>query len=170
MPLAKTGTCPNCDYEKMYCICNNQKSRNYNTGKRNTSGDLVRPPYQNYSEQDDYSRHQHYDPNAYDRKFMAEFYPVDGEPVDIYISRTNLISTKIIESSIHKHLYGGKKVWPCHTTTRYCPVCILAQQVEQCRNIIISLAEHMDMSTFHINIVPSQDDSPPLLTIIPNTS
>ncbi len=152
MPLAKTGTCEVCDYEKMYCICNNNKLRNYNTGKRNTSGELVRPPYQNYSEQDDYSRHQHYAPNDMERKFMQEFFPIDKESLTNYIARTNLSSQKIIESSVHKHLYGGKKVWPCHTTSRYCPICILAQQVEQLRQLIIAISEKTDLSKMTLKV------------------
>ncbi len=152
MPLAKTGTCDHCNYEKMFCVCNNNKLRNYNTGKRNTTGDLVRPPYQNYSEQDDYTRRQHYQSNDMERKFMQEFFPINGEPLTNYISRTNLSSEKIIESSVHKHLYGGKKVWPCHTTSRYCPICILAQQVEQLRQIITTLAETQDLSNLTLTV------------------
>ncbi len=163
--LAKTGTCAVCDYEKMYCICDNAKLRNYQTGARNTSGDLVRPPYQNYSEQDDYSRRQHYDPNSYERKFMEEFFPIQDELISTYISRTNLASQKIVESSIHKHLYGGKKVWPCHTTSRYCPVCILAQQVEQNRKLIIALSEHMDMSKLYLNVTQTDHPDRPNLSI-----
>ncbi len=171
MPLAKTGTCPNCDYEKMFCICNNNKIRNHNTGKRNTSGDLVRPPYQNYSEQEDYARHQHYDPSSYERKFMQEFFPIDTEQLTTYISRTNIQSEKIIESSVHKHLYGGKKAWPCHTTTRYCPVCILAQQVEQLRQIIISLSEVQDLSLLILQVTTSNHpDYPNVSVISPNNS
>ncbi len=165
MPLAKTGTCSICDYEKMFCICHNQKIRNNNTGKRNTSGDLVRPPYQNYSEQEDYARHQHYDPNSYERKFMQEFFPIDLEPVSIYIARTNVQSEKIIQSSVSKHLYGGKKVWPCHTTSRYCPICILAQQVEQLRQIIISLSETQDMSLLILKVSTSDHPDYPNVTI-----
>ncbi len=170
MPLAKTGTCPNCDFEKVYCICDNTRIRNHNTGKRNTSGDLVRPPYQNYSEQEDYARHQHYDPNQYERKFMQEFFPIDREPLSIYISRTNLSSKKIIESSVHKHLYGGKKVWPCHTTSRYCPICILAQQVEQLRQIIIALSETQDISVLNLKVTNSDHPDYPNITITRQSS
>jgi len=155
MPLAKTGTCEHCNYEKMFCICNNNKLRNYNTGKRNTSGDLVRPPYQNYQEQDDYSRHQHYQANDMERKFMQEFFPIDKENLTNYISRTNLAAEKCIESSIYKHLYGGKKPWPSHTTSRYCPICILAQQVEQLRQLIISISENHDLSQDKLTITPN---------------
>ncbi len=165
MPLAKTGTCPNCDFEKMHCICDNQRQRNHNTGKRNTTGDLVRPDYQNYSQQDDYTRRQHYDPNSYERKFMEEFFPIDQEVVSTYIARTNMASNKIIESSIHKHLYGGAKVWPCHTTSRYCPVCILAQQVEQLRQLIIALSETQDMSKIQLNVQQSDSRTSPTITI-----
>ncbi len=136
----------------MFCICDNAKQRMHQTGKRNTSGELERPPYLNYQADDDYSRHQHYDPNSYERKFMEEFYPIEQEQVSTYISRTNLASTKIVQSSVYKHLYGGKKVWPCHTTTRYCPVCILAQQVEILRKIIIALSDTQDMSKLSIKV------------------
>jgi len=167
MPLAKTGTCDNCGYEKMFCICNNSRTRSSNTGKRNTSGDLVRPPYQNYQDQDDYSRHQHYDPSSTERKYMQEFYPIDKEPVSTYISRTNTASQKVIESSIYKHLYGGKKVWPCHTTTRYCPVCILAQQVEALRQIVIALSTTQDMSKLLLKVELTTDQDTINLSIYP---
>ncbi len=165
MPLAKTGTCDSCGYEKMFCICDNAKQRMHQTGARNTSGDIVRQPYLNYQAEDDYSRHQHYDPNSYERKFMEEFYPVEAEELTTYISRTNIASTKIVQSSVYKHLYGGKKVWPCHTTTRYCPVCILAQQVEIRRKIIISLKDTQDMSTLRLHIT-SETVGVPEITII----
>ncbi len=152
MPLAKTGTCEVFDYEKVNCICHNQKIRNHNTGKRNTSGDLVRPTYQNYTEQEDYARHQHYDPNSYERKYMQEFWPINGESVSNYLARTNLSSKQIIESSVHKHLYGGKKVWPCHTTSRYCPICILSQHVEMLRQMLVAHSEVQDISKLILKV------------------
>ncbi len=139
MPLAKHGTCSSCGYEKQYCICetNNQHGTIY---PRNTSGETRK--FQNYdhynSNTDDYARTapMYRDPYGNERKFMEELYPVNDETVSTYLKRTEIASDQLIQSSMHKHIFGGRKPWPSHTSSRYCPVCTLCQFVETLTQIL----------------------------------
>ncbi len=155
--LAKTGTCPSCGYEKVHCICNNRNQAG-TTNLRNTSGQTRKfQNYQNYSDHDDYAETSRIYRGSDEEKFMAEFYPIDGETMDIYIARTQLAEEKLIEHSMYKHIFGGRKPWPSHTSTRYCPVCTLCQFVNIHRDIWLSLSQIMDVSKFKIHVKPTPD-------------
>ena len=64
-----------------------------------------------------------------ERKFVEEAWPVDKEPLTTWINRTSIHEKELIEHIMYKHIFGGKRPWPSHTTSRYCPVCVLAQFV-----------------------------------------
>ncbi len=156
--LTKTGTCPSCGYEKVHCICNNQKQ--YGTMyKRNTSGETQKyQHFQNYSSNpDDYSETARIYRNSDEQKFMEELFPQDNEELSTYISRTSTASNKLIEHSMYKHIYGGRKPWPSHTATRYCPVCTLCQFVNNLTDIIIAFSQYTDISKFRFNIIKDVD-------------
>jgi len=154
MPLEKTGTCNSCGYEKLHCICHNEQPYG-TTNRRNTSGETQR--YQHFSnyydnQENDYARTSAIASRGEDRKFMEELLPVNNETLDIFYARSDIASNKLIEHSMHKHIYGGRKPWPSHTSSRYCPICTLCQQVETYRQIIQSLAELQDVSLLKFKV------------------
>lgn len=156
-------TCPRCGYQRTHCKCgrngtprdinNPSANRTCRTCKnrmdycscgrrRNTSGDVVR--YQNYQdytkENEDFSRTSRiFRASSEDRKFLEELFPVDGEEVSSYMQRSSIQRREIVEYAMHRHLYGTSKTWPCHTQNRYCPVCVLCQEVEVNRSLMNSL-------------------------------
>ncbi len=151
--LAKMGTCPSCGYEKVHCICHNQQGGTIY--KRNTSGETQKyQHFQNYSNNpDDYSETARIYRNSDQQKFMEELYPVQDEELSTYISRTATASSKLIEHSMYKHIYGGRKPWPSHTATRYCPVCTLCQFVNNLTDIIIAFSKVTDISKLRFDII-----------------
>lgn len=154
MTLAKTGTCASCGYEKIHCICHNKNQ--YGTiYNRNTSGE--RRKYQNYQDYEsdnynDYSQTSRISSRDIERKFMDEFFPVTNETLDIYYARTAIATHELIESSMYKHIYGGRKPWPSHTSSRYCPICVLCQQVETYRQLIEKLSDFIDLSQYQFKV------------------
>ncbi len=130
--LEKSGTCDTCGYEKRNCMCGR---------KKNTSGEYVM--YQNYKDFrkiDDYAMTARINrTQTEDRKIMEELQPMDGEFLSNYIKRTELAEQKLIEYSINHHLYGTKRVWSCHTSSRYCFICTMAQYLQNNRSILLSL-------------------------------
>ncbi len=123
--------------------------------KRNTSGETQKyQHFQNYSNNpDDYSETARIYRNSDDQKFMEELFPVQDEELSTYISRTATASNKLIEHSMYKHIYGGRKPWPSHTATRYCPVCTLCQFVTNLTDIIIAFSKVTDISKLRFDII-----------------
>ncbi len=156
--LSKTGTCSSCGYEKIHCICHNQ-SQAGTIYARNTSGETGKyQHFENYSNNpDDYSETARIYRHSNEQKFMEEFYPQENEELSTYISRTATATNKLIEHSMHKHIYGGRKPWPSHTSTRYCPVCTLCQFVNNLTDIILAFSEQVDISKFRFNIIKDVD-------------
>ncbi len=152
MGLSKTGTCPSCGYEKIHCICNN-KNQHGTMYNRNTSGETQKYQYfQNYSNNpDDYSETARIYRHTDEQKFMEELNPVNEEYVTSFIARTAIATEKLIEHSMYKHIYGGRKPWPSHTATRYCPVCTLCQFVNLFRDFCIELSNVIDISNLMIH-------------------
>ncbi len=152
--LSKTGTCTSCGYEKIHCICHNKNQRG-TTYNRNTSGQTEKyQHYQNYQEtnNDQYAETSRINRGSDEEKFMEEFNPVQDELLSTYISRTAIATEKLIEHSMFKHIYGGRKPWPSHTSTRYCPVCTLCQFVNTLRATLISLSEIQDISLLKFEV------------------
>lgn len=127
-------TCTSCGYTIDQCLC----------GKpRNTSGDVVKfPNYNDLRNNNDYSltgRVNRSDPET--RKIMEELNPIDGENLDNFIQRTIIAEEKLCEYSMQHHMYGTKKAWACHTTSRYCFICTLVQFVNVHRMILETYPE-----------------------------
>jgi hypothetical protein len=152
--IEKQGTCSSCGYEKSQCHCGR---------KRNSSGEYT--AYNNYT---DYRNTSDYSMTARinrtqssDRKIMEELLPINGEPILTYLARTDIAETKLTEYSIQHHLYGTKRVWSCHTSSRYCFICTLAQYVNTNRTLFKSLKDIIDLT----NIIIIVDDSTDIPTI-----
>lgn len=149
--IEKTGTCNGCGYEKRHCMCGR---------KRNTSGDYA--AYQNYRDYrniNDYAMTARINRTSVEeRKIMEELLPVDGELLTTYIKRSSVAEQKLTEHSIQHHLYGTKKVWACHTSSRYCFICTMAQYVNVHRALWNSLADVIDISkiTISVNVVEGE--------------
>ncbi len=90
---------------------------------------------------------------------MAELFPVDKETLSNYIKRSDIGATALIQSSMHKHIYGGRKPWPSHTSSRYCPVCNLCQALETLRQIIIQLPQEIQEKAL-FNITEPEPNQP----------
>lgn len=154
--LEKQGTCPSCGYEKKNCMCGR---------KKNTSGDYV--AYQNYTDYrntNDYAMTQRINRgSSEERKIMEELLPVSGEKLTTFLKRTEIGEQKLIEHSIQHHLYGTKRVWSCHTSSRYCFICTTSQYLNVNRSLFISLQELITLENIIINVDNSQN--PPLISL-----
>ncbi len=122
------GTCSHCGFEMEKCVCGK---------KRNTSGDVAEfSHYVNY--QDERNMFAMTSPRMYQRdseenKFFDEILPVDKELVSVWIERTLLHTTKLTEYSRYQHIYGTKRTWSCHESSRYCFICTLCDFVDVLR-------------------------------------
>lgn len=122
----------------MQCVCGK---------KRNTSGGVV--AYSNYRDMrytDDYAMTSRINrTSAEERKIMEELLPIDGESLDNFVKRTAIAEQKLVEHAVAHHLYGTKRVWSCHTTSRYCFICTMAQFIECTRAILMSFQNVEDV-------------------------
>ncbi len=154
--LEKSGTCQSCGYEKKHCICNAKDT--YGTiHLRNTSG--KRRMYQNYSnyhskDYEDYSRTSAIRPqNVQERKIMEELHPINNELLITFIERTAKAEEKLTEYALNHHVYGTSKTWSCHTTSRYCFICVMSQFIDVNRALYESLQEIIpNLSEVHIKV------------------
>lgn len=158
MTLAKTGTCPHCDYPRSDCHCGR---------KKNTSGQYV--AYNNYTDYrniNDYAMTARINrTSAEDRKIMEELLPMDNEPLDNYIQRSAIAEQKLTEHAIQHHLYGTKRVWSCHTSSRYCFICTMAQYININRSLFMMLKDLEKTKDFIIHIDNTSD--PPSIFLEP---
>ncbi len=69
------------------------------------------------------------------RKFMEELQPVNDEMLTNFYTRTEIAEKELVSYGIHQHLYGTKRVWSCHTSSRYCFICTKAQYIDIHRSI-----------------------------------
>lgn len=125
-------TCSGCGFQRKDCICGK---------RRNTSGSVV--AYSNYNDlrgAADYSTTRR-TLRETERTYFQELLPVNDEELITYFERTSQQAQKLIEHSIFHHLYGTKQTWSCHTSTRYCFICTLCQQVETLRQITKAIPE-----------------------------
>ena len=143
--IEQSGTCSHCGYEKSSCMCGR---------KKNTSGEYTM--YQNYRDfrnAPDYAMTARINrTQTEDRKIMEELLPVDQETLSTYLERTDIAESKLIEYSINHHLFGTKRVWSCHTSSRYCFICTLCQYLNSQRALYNSLKEIVDTTQLIINV------------------
>ncbi len=154
--LEKKGTCKSCGYAKANCMCGR---------KKNTTGDFAM--YQNYKDfrdTNDYAMTARINrTSAEDRKLMEELFPINGETLETYLKRTDIAESKLIEYSINHHLYGTKRVWSCHTSSRYCFICTLSQFLNSNRALYNSLQNIIDTSKILIHV--NNDTEIPTITL-----
>ena len=96
-----------------------------------------------------------------DRKIMEELLPINEEPLWNFIKRTEIAEQKLVEHAINHHLYGTKRVWSCHTSSRYCFICTMAQYINVTRSLFLSMPEE-EIKKFYISVT-EQPDSPPTM-------
>jgi hypothetical protein len=137
-------TCDHCGYDRVHCQCGR---------KRNTTGDPIK--FQNYEDMrssSDYamtSRIRRADPQQ--RKIMEELMPVDEELLLTYIKRTDIATNELCKYGVHQHLFGTKREWSCHTTSRYCFICTMAQFIDTMRGILTMIPQEK-LSDLHIQV------------------
>lgn len=131
--MSQDATCNGCGFQKRHCECGR---------KRNTSGDVVK--YSNYSNwKDDMNPYSMTSPKMYQRdaesnKYFTEILPILNEEVQIWIERTASHTVKLTEYSRNHHIYGTKRTWSCHDSSRYCFICTLCDFVDILRSMAIS--------------------------------
>ncbi len=77
-------------------------------------------------------------------KYMEELFPEENEPLEVWIRRTARHVHKLVEYAHHQHVYGTKRTWSCHQSSRYCFICVMAQMLETIRNVSMDLLDVVD--------------------------
>ncbi len=140
-------TCTHCGYAMYECTCGK---------KRNTSGDVV--AYQNYTDYrgfSDYATTKRITHEEAKQKYMEELNPLDNERLDAFFLRTSKHIQQLNEYSSQHHLVGTKKgAWQCHTSSRYCFICVQIQLTNLLQSIIDTLPVIVDFKeiSFKTNI------------------
>jgi len=76
-------------------------------------------------------------------KYFEELYPENGEHLDTWIRRSARHVHKLSEYAYHQHIYGTKRTWSCHESSRYCFICTMASFIEVLRNMAMDMLEHL---------------------------
>ncbi len=121
-------TCDHCGYQRTFCQCGRP---------RNTSGEVTK--FQNYT---DYTgaeldfgltspmRRSSKEQRA-EKKYIEELNPTNKEKLYTYLQRTQKGMAAVRQKSHSYHLWETKKgIWPCHSTSRYCFICVKNQYLE----------------------------------------
>ncbi len=74
-------------------------------------------------------------------KYFEEIFPVDGEENESWVRRTAVHIHKLTEYAYHHHIYGTKRKWACHESSRYCFICTLCNIIEVIRNMSMDMIE-----------------------------
>ncbi len=141
------STCPHCGFQLFECTCGK---------KRNTSGDVV--AYQNYTDYrgfSDYSTTKRLSHEETKQKYMEEINPLPDEILLSFFKRTDKHIQQLNEYSSQHHLVGTKKgAWQCHTSSRYCFICVQIQLTNLLTSIINTLPDLVNLEniTFKTNI------------------
>ncbi len=147
-PLDKT--CTHCGFTRAECICGK---------KRNTSGDVV--AYQNYTDYRgflDYATTRRISQAETKQKYMEELHPLPNENIMAFFERTAKHIQQLNEYSIQHHLVGTKKgAWQCHTSSRYCFICVQVQLTNLLESSIKALNEILDLQKFYYEISETPD-------------
>ncbi len=91
--------------------------------------------------------------SASERKIMEEFHPIHEETLTNYLKRTDIAENKLCEYGINHHLFGTKKTWSCHESSRYCFICTFAQYINTHRaiNNELMLLKSIDKEIIHLD-------------------
>ena len=131
-------TCLHCGFEKVHCICGK---------KRNSSGDVVKfNNYEDWSRDDDqYSTVGRIDRptnrEVQERKMMEELMPYNKELVTSWLKRTDKAIHAATRYGYQQHIWGTRKPWACHTTSRYCFICTMINYLDMFRHLIPTLSD-----------------------------
>ncbi len=79
-------------------------------------------------------------------KHMSSLFPVDGERLESWIRRTARDSLELTENARYHHIHGTKSTWACHTSSRYCIICVACDYVDILRCMALSYME-LDLKT-----------------------
>ena len=131
-------TCSHCGYQRTFCQCGR---------KRNPDGNIRKPMWRDYkSDPEDYSRTASIRSRQdAQQKWNHDRLPVSSEQLITYIQRSDISIKELVEYSMHRHLYGTSKTWPCHTQARHCLVCDLCQEVTTLRQLLKAIAKEQDI-------------------------
>ncbi len=74
-------------------------------------------------------------------KHMSSLFPVDGEKLDSWVRRTARDTLELTENARYHHIHGTSKTWACHTSSRYCFICVLCDFVDILRCQALSMSD-----------------------------
>ncbi len=74
-------------------------------------------------------------------KHMEALFPTDGEQLSSWTRRTARDSMELTENARYHHIHGTSKTWACHTSSRYCFICVLCDFVDILRTMALSFPE-----------------------------
>lgn len=179
-------TCPRCGYQRTHCQCGlgTQKFCNACSNPiqycrcgrgRNTDGS-----HKEYHQWDGWSSTAEEEFSTTSRIFrrnpdeahlMEEIIPIPNEELLTYVQRAYSSRRRQVEYLMHRHIYGTKRTWPCHTTTRTCPVCAMCQIANVSDSLIKALIEYGGYESCRIQIKPPPNGDfnrqEPEITIVP---
>ncbi len=97
--------------------------------------------YTDYSqEQNMYAMHKTLRQNEDEHmKYFEELFPEPDEPLETWLRRTARHVHKLVEYSQHQHVYGTKRTWSCHASSRYCFICTLCNMLDTIRNVSLDM-------------------------------
>ncbi len=143
-------TCTHCGFAMYECTCGK---------KRNTSGEVV--AYQNYTDYrgfSDYATTRRITHEENKQKYMEELHPLSGETLLAFFKRTQTHIQQLNEYSIQHHLVGTKKgAWQCHTSSRYCFICVQVQLTNLLCSIIETLPQLRKLEKLSFKITTKDD-------------
>ncbi len=129
--------------------------------KRNTSGDKVQFNYwTDYTDKKDMfamtssiTRQQ----SRQEIKHNPAILPMDNEELKTWLQRTIKESIDLTEYSRYHHITGTTKTWACHTSSRYCFICVLCDFVDILR--IMADGIQKNPQKFRWSITLAEDES-----------
>jgi len=131
--------------------------------KRNTSGEVV--AYQNYTDYrgfSDYATTRRTAQADHKQKYMSELHPLNNESLLSFFDRTQTHIQQLNEYSIQHHLVGTKKgAWQCHTSSRYCFICVQVQLANLLQSVIENLPIFVDLTKLHFETTESTPEPTP---------
>ncbi len=71
-------------------------------------------------------------------KHFSSLFPVEGEKLQSWVRRTARDTLELTENARYHHIHGTSKTWACHTSSRYCFICVLCDFVDILRSMALS--------------------------------
>jgi len=76
-------------------------------------------------------------------KYFEELFPEEEEELETWLRRTARHVHKLTEYAYHQHIYGTKRTWSCHESSRYCFICTLSNLLQNYRNMAQDMHQHI---------------------------